>query len=113
MAENFNNWTIIGKDKKDKNGRTLYRALCSCGLIAVRRKDYFTSGESRQCRECFDKTRFSCSPGYKFGKWTIISEHKNKYSERSYLCKCSCGKEKTVRLRDLLRKKSTQCVSCH
>ncbi len=114
LGQTFGKWTIIGEAPKNLWGKRQYQAQCQCGFIKVARKDYFINGLSSQCQQCaLNATRTrGYSPGDKMHNWTIIAEAKNHWSERFYLCRYICGKEKNVRLRDLKRNKSTQCTSC-
>jgi hypothetical protein len=50
--------------------------------------------------------------GKKFGDWTILQEGDKQQGNKMLLCKCTCGKIKTVRRRALLNGLSTKCRSC-
>lgn len=52
--------------------------------------------------------------GKVFGEWIVISFDYSKHGSASayWLCKCKCGKEKSVRGTALLTKKSKSCQSC-
>lgn len=111
----FGKWTIVAAEaERNKFGKMQYKAQCECGVIKIARKDYFTSGVSSQCKACGIKAkrRPDYFPGDRIHSWTVVEEGKNAWDERHYLCKCVCGNEKNVRLRDLLRNKSKQCSSC-
>jgi hypothetical protein len=51
--------------------------------------------------------RIEITPGQKFGEWTIIREVGG--YPRNFLCKCSCGLTKEVRLGQLRRGQSKSC----
>ena len=51
--------------------------------------------------------------GMIFGKWTILGlDESVKRREAYYLCRCSCGFEKSVGKSSLLKGKSTRCRKC-
>lgn len=51
-------------------------------------------------------------PGTRFGRWTVLSEaEKSPAGSRRLLCRCDCGREKTVQLCNLRSGKSLSC-SC-
>lgn len=47
--------------------------------------------------------------GKKFGKLTVIKESENKGKNIAWICKCDCGKEKTVLAYNLTAGKSKSC----
>lgn len=51
--------------------------------------------------------------GSKFGQWTVLNEAKSVNGRMAYLCRCVCGKEKSVLAAYLLegRSKSCGCVN--
>lgn len=50
----------------------------------------------------------SVSPGQKFGRWEVIREAALA-NGRNILCRCACGKERVIRLANLLNGHSTRC----
>lgn len=46
--------------------------------------------------------------GARFGKWTLLEP----VPERSWLCRCVCGRESRVKASNLRRGASKQCLSC-
>jgi len=52
--------------------------------------------------------------GEKFGNWTVISETEGPRSrhQRTWLCRCGCGREKFVLVTALVTGRSTNCRSC-
>lgn len=46
----------------------------------------------------------------RFGKLTVIKESgRDKWGNKMYLCKCSCGNEKIIKVRLLVTGKTTSC----
>ena len=59
--------------------------------------------------------KYNVNIGDKFGRWEVISDvfHTSKGQKvRHVVCKCMCGKEKSVRIDTLVNNKSTQCNVC-
>ena len=50
--------------------------------------------------------------GQIFGKWTVLHFAKREPDDRFWLCKCTCGRERTVRQRNLLQGLSQSCGTC-
>lgn len=47
--------------------------------------------------------------GSKYGRWTILKEVPKINGERYILCRCSCGREKVVNLKNVIYGKSLSC----
>lgn len=51
--------------------------------------------------------------GQKFGEWEVLSfSSYTKKEGHLYLCKCSCGKERSIPRNNLIRGKTNTCRSC-
>jgi len=51
--------------------------------------------------------------GQKFGKWIGVGPFsRDKFGMKTLLCRCECGIEKEVRISDLIKGNSKQCVKC-
>jgi len=51
--------------------------------------------------------------GRKYGKWTVLKfVSRDRYWNKTYLCRCECGREVEVRLNSLRGGTSTQCRVC-
>lgn len=51
-------------------------------------------------------------PGMKFGHWTVLKfSHMNKHRIKYFLCRCTCGTERTIRGTALIQGISTACSS--
>ena len=51
--------------------------------------------------------------GQRFGRLTVVMRNGTKNGHAAWLCRCDCGKEKTVRSCDLVNGKSTSCGCFH
>jgi len=51
--------------------------------------------------------------GKNFGKWTVISfSHKDKYYQKYWICRCTCGVEKSIQQAQLINGYSVRCRAC-
>lgn len=51
--------------------------------------------------------------GREFGKWNVLSfQSYTKKTGHMYLCRCGCGKERSIPRHNLLSGKTTRCRSC-
>lgn len=55
------------------------------------------------------KDRIAVSPGTKYGHWVVLSECDPLDGRRRVICRCDCGREKTVYLSNLRSGSSTSC----
>lgn len=104
--QKFNKLTVIKRVGQDNDGRTLWICKCDCGNDVIVNTTDLRKGRRKSCG-CLKKERYSII-GSRFGKLTVISK-KTSGSHASFLCRCDCGKEITVR-GDSLR--SGRTVSC-
>ena len=111
-GEIFGNWTIVKYDKSILNLR-YYMCKCKCGKIISVRACTLKNGQSKQCRDCANKSnRLKFIKGQVFGNWTIIKETEVASKFRHYKCKCKCGQIKAIASVELKIGRSTQCRDC-
>jgi hypothetical protein len=68
---------------------------------------YTRSDEDRNNIKCVLKV------GEKIGEWLVIREvSRDKNGHRKFLCKCSCGVEKSVQMGALINGETSRCISC-
>lgn len=75
---------------------------CACSTIYNKMKIY-----GIQRRKQWTITDYI---GKEFGDWTVLRKDKNKHS--TWICKCKCGIEKSVKSCNLLSNSSTKCNNC-
>jgi hypothetical protein len=51
--------------------------------------------------------------GRKFGKYTVVKQAKSKNWTRRWVCKCTCGKKRTISTEHLTSGKRTGCNTCN
>lgn len=87
--------------------RKAFKCQCDCGTVKVVARTQLVNGKSKSCG-C--KGVFLL-PGQQYQEWTVISkdEYVNEHGSQFYICKCSCGVERSVRMSDLLNGSSKNC----
>lgn len=101
-GQTFNELTAV-KCIDSSNRIWLWR--CSCGKECTARKNDVVSGRKRSCGHLCNKGTTLINIGDKFGEWTVIKN----LGDRHFLCRCSCGVEKSVHSYDLRKGKSKSC----
>lgn len=97
IGRHFEDWEVI-----EQNG-TKSICKCSCGVIKEVSSYDLISGRSKSCGH--NKNKFDSLENKQFGEWTVV-----KYlGEHYYLCKCSCGKMKSIKRENLVRGKTMSC----
>lgn len=133
IGDVFGKWTV--KEKASSWGDALL-CRCACGRERQVFRANLVTGKSTQCLPCSkgkpapteNETSARAAPrtgrevvvhvevGAIYGNWTVITEEtdlndKDK-DERYFRCRCSCGTEKSVQMRNLTRGRSRSCHSC-
>lgn len=107
----FGHWVVKGTapslESPCGTKRRAFYCQCDCGNTKVVAKTQLTSGKSKSCG-C--KGSF-LAPGQQFQEWTVLKkdEYTNEHGSQFYICKCSCGVERSVRMADLLNGSSKNC----
>jgi len=87
----FGHWEIIKFDHINKHRVKYFLCKCDvCGRIKPVRAIDLINGISTSC----SKKCSSSLIGQKFGKWTVLKRDTSR--PRYYICKCECGKVKSV-----------------
>ena len=108
-GKRFGKLTVIERcgSTNSKHKVALWLCKCDCGNEAKRTGSHLQSDYVNSCGFCPDlRTDLS---GQKFGRWTVLGKSDKKQGKTSYLCKCSCGKIKTVTSDTLLNGHSLSC----
>lgn len=96
---------------RNKAIRALWKCLCDCGSIKIALGSSLRSGAaiSCGCRKIIDEQ------GKVYGKWLVLGLAENPYGTNFayWLCRCACGKEKTVLGTQLRSGVSTSCGCCY
>lgn len=100
--------TVLGVDRSEPPGKVYWKCLCDCGRIHVAVAHVLQAGILRSCG-CL-----KLAPdlvGRTFYMWTVLSPVVKKKGRgvQRYVCRCACGKIKTVRRRELMNGLSKSC----
>ncbi len=75
------------------------------------RTDALLDGSSRQCKSCA-LIRYIIRSGEKYGEYTVLDAAVIKHGrDRSVHCRCSCGRERNVRISRLMAIDSMRCCN--
>lgn len=109
--DRFGHWIVLDKAPSQSSpsgtSRKMYKCKCDCGTIKNVSATCLRTGKSTNCgcRGSYLK------PKETYQEWTVIekSQERNKHGSQFYLCRCSCGVIRSVRMSDLLNGKSKNC----
>lgn len=101
-GQTFNELTAV-KCLDTKNRIWLWK--CSCGKECTARKNDVTSGRKKSCGHLSNRGGVAINIGDKFGEWTVVED----VGDRHFLCRCSCGVERSIHSYDLRKGKSKSC----
>lgn len=100
----FNHWEVIKFDHTNQHRIKYFLCKCDvCGNYRPVRGTSLISGTSTACsKQCTNSLK-----GLHFGEWEVLELDKSK--PRNYLCRCSCGKIKSVFSGSLKQGASKSC----
>lgn len=105
-------WTILSRNGNAPSGHTTWNCRCICGTEAVLKSNAFR--RSKQCRNCANEQKASQLVGQTFGASTVIKRMPNDPAmpHTQWLCRCSCGTERTIPATNLKQSSSLGCLRC-
>lgn len=108
IGKKIGEWEILEFDHKDKTGSIYYKCKCSCGNVDIVGVQTIRHGIGH-CRSKVHNIVYNII-GNKYGKLTVLKEvEPTKSSQRQFLCRCDCGKEKIILGSNLIYGESTSC----
>lgn len=116
-GQKFGRLLVMGR-AENKNRRTMWKCLCSCGNECVVRGDLLKDGTTTSCgcaqKENTIKANFKDEVGKTYGYLTVISPltEKDKDGVTMWVCRCKCGEEVVVK-GSSLRSGHTQSCGCY
>ena len=111
IGKQFGYWTVIDEapPKVSPCGtkRKAYLCRCVCGKEKVVAR---TELKNNKTTSCGCKGVY-LKKGEVYQEWTVLQKdtHTNSHGNQFYLCRCSCGIERAVRMSDLLNGNSKNC----
>ena len=112
-GKTYGRLTVIEEAEPIRQGKRDRRWLCrcSCGNEVIVRQTLLTSGGTQSCG-C-SRAKKTIRPGQRFGRLTAICEAGSKVSargtEKTWLCRCDCGREVIVRRQNLVNTNTRSC----
>ena len=119
-GKQFGHWTVIERDNESKKKNIYWICKCDCGTVRSVAGTSLRSGISVSCGCDKDKktsirtkTNVEDLSGQRFGRWTVIEQDLSDYKKSKrgsrWICRCDCGKEKSVSGSSLRKGSSTSC----
>lgn len=123
-GKRFGRLTVIERGQKAYYGKSSWKCKCDCGNEITVVRCSLTANKGTKSCGCLAKEKQSESSkrlavnlvGQKFGRLTVIerNDKERKTTSAHWLCRCDCGKEKTISASNLVRKnKPTQSCGCY
>lgn len=98
----------VGYGIKGNSRQSLWECQCDCGESCIIPAYLLTSGRRKSCG-C-SRTSAEKLAGLRFGRLTVLGEDtENTRTLRKVICRCECGREKSIAFRDLKNGKVTSC----
>lgn len=111
IGKQFGYWTIIDEapSKVSPCGtkRKAYLCRCICGKEKIVARTELKNNKTTSCG-C---KGVHLKEGEVYQDWTVLQKdtYTNSHGSQFYLCRCSCGVERSVRMADLLNGNSKNC----
>ena len=117
IGDKFGRLKVIEYAGRNYRNRKTWLCECECGNKKVISQDDLKSGKTNSCgclrKEMMSEKSFKNLKGKRFGEWTVLDlSGKNKYNQRLWKCKCSCGEIAEVTSGVLLGGYSRSCRDC-
>ena len=108
IGKTFSKLSVSHKDENLRKKRAYWICKCDCGNEVSVRGSHLITGQTKSCG-CISLLDLN---GKKFGKLTVIS-YSGKLTSRGrskiWICKCDCGKEKTISSKCLISGETKSC----
>lgn len=121
IGRRFNKLLVLSwaEPKLRKDGSTMKRVkcLCDCGNTTATIPAELTRGHVKSCGCArWSPVKQVDLTGQKIGRLTVIEEDRtrlrNPHGERFWVCRCDCGKVKTIRQSALRKANGTRSCGC-
>lgn len=118
LGQRFGRLTVIARAPNTADGRAVWECRCDCGSTKVVTAKMLRDGKTSSCgcyrRERQSKVRRRELKGMRFGMLEVVKEMGlNRHGYYTWLCKCDCGRFKTISSGQLLnRQRPTKSCGC-
>lgn len=110
-GQRFGRLVVIKHEGSNAQRQAVWLCKCDCGKHIVVDGHSLRRGNTSSCGYCGTGHKLIDLTGQRFGKLTVIKREENSQRQVTWLCRCDCGKYKTVR-GDSLRKGETRSCGC-
>ena len=110
----FGKLTVVGKTGETQEHYRVWRCRCDCGEEILVNTKRLKNGTVTNCG-CIPKATARRGrtaedlSGRRFGSLTVLYRVENRNGRTCWMCRCDCGKKKTVTARDLKAGKVKSC----
>ena len=114
VGKHFGHLTVLDSTEQRQSGYRMWRCICDCGREIIVSTKKLQSGTVTDCG-CIPKKTARNGPiaeeleGRQFGYLTVLYRAENWKGRVRWVCRCRCGREKSVLARNL---KSGRVQSC-
>ena len=111
----FGKLTVIEYDHTNEHRTIFWKCRCECGREVLVRGQCLRNGMTVSCgnKGCRQGGDLS---GQTFGRWTVLKKDEersvNDGGRQYYICRCACGRERSVYADRLKNGKSISCGEC-
>jgi hypothetical protein len=116
-GKEFGRWTVLHRVENSRDGSARWLCRCACGTERELKAKRLTTGQTLSCG-CYHHERLSAyrledlKLGRIFGEWEVLRFDAIKNGKAYWVCRCSCGTERSVVGSNLRRGKSRSCGQC-
>jgi hypothetical protein len=110
-GQTFGRLTVIERAPSNGSRDARWKCLCTCGTEKTICSLSLRNGDTKSCG-CIRTEKRKDLSGLRFGHLTVLRLDKDKDSNKNWLCKCDCGKEKVIREGSLVSGATKSCGSC-
>jgi hypothetical protein len=113
IGQKFGKLTVISKNgykvRSNNDRQVVWNCLCECDNIHLASTSLLCNGHVTSCG-CIRKGKtIENLAGKTFGELTVVSFHERRDNRTFWLCKCSCGTEKSLDAHHLKSGNSKSC----
>lgn len=112
-GKRFGYWVVLGLGERSKTGLIRWKCRCDCGRVRDVKPDMLKSGRSVSCGcgIAGKRNRVDELIGRRFGRLVVLEKDTARVKAHNtyWICKCDCGKEKSVATCNLIGGNVSSC----